>query len=231
MDRESLRLKGICYRYGRREALSEVDFLLREGEFVILLGPNGAGKTTLLKVLGMLLVPSSGKVFFEGVEVTDEGQRAKIRGQVVYVSQDPYLFKGTVLDNLLLPLKWKGVKGEEALACAEEVLDFLDLKGFEARDVRELSAGEGRKVALARGLVLRPKVLLLDEPYANLDRSSVLKLEELLGALIEKGVSIVVATHRHEGTSWPQKRFVHLENGRIIKEESPMCSLALGRSL
>lgn len=231
MGRELLRLEGVCHRYGKREALSGVDFLLREGDFVILLGPNGAGKSTLLKVLGMLLVPSSGKVFFEGVKVTDEGQRAKIRGQVVYVSQDPYLFKGTVLDNLLLPLKWKGVKAQEAVACVEEALSLLDLNGFELRDVRGLSAGEGRKVALARALVLKPKVLLLDEPYANLDRSSVLKLEEVLEALIQKGISIVIATHRHYGVLWPQKRFVHLEGGKVTKEEGTIGSLALGGSV
>lgn len=226
MGGELVRLEGIHHRYGKREALLGVDFLLREGEFVVLMGPNGAGKSTLLKVLGMLLKPSSGKVFFEGMEVTDEGKRKRARGQVVYVSQDPYLFKGTVLDNLLLPLKWRGIKGKEAFRRAEEVLALLDLKGFETRDSKGLSAGERRRVALARALVLNPKVLLLDEPYANLDLSSIMRLEEALGSLIRKGIGVVIATHRHDGASCLQKRLVHLEGGRIVKEEGPIKALS-----
>lgn len=221
MGRELVRLNGVHYRYGKKEALSGVDFLLREGESVVLIGPNGAGKSTLLKVLSMLLVPSSGKVFFEGEEVTDESQRVRIRGQVVYVSQDPYLFKGTVLDNLLLPLRWKGIKGQEALARAEEALALLGLEGFSRRDAKGLSAGEGRRVALARALALRPRALLLDEPYANLDLSSVIRLKEVLSSLVQNGISVVIATHRDEGASWPKKRLIRLESGRVMEEEGP----------
>jgi ABC-type nitrate/sulfonate/bicarbonate transport system ATPase subunit len=149
-----IRADGVTVRVGGVVALPPTSFEVGKGERVGLVGPNGSGKTTLLRVLAGLLAPTGGTV--EGVPPP---------GRTVLVHQRPHLFRGSALSNVALGARLAGAD----LASARRALDGIGLAALGTRDVTALSGGERRRVALARALARRPSVLLLDEPFAELD--------------------------------------------------------------
>jgi tungstate transport system ATP-binding protein len=171
------------------------DLRLGAGRIYLLEGANGAGKSTLLRLLGLLLVPAAGGLCFGGEQVTDEVQRQRLRRQITLVEQSPYLFDTSVYRNLAFGLRLREVRGELQDRRIRQALEAVGLAGFEARLARTLSGGEIRRVALARAMVLRPKLLLLDEPTAGLDRGILPIFESCLGALPDQGTTVVIASH------------------------------------
>lgn len=157
-----------------------------------LTGANGAGKSTLLRIMALLIAPQRGVVRFPGSPTKDPEQ---LRKNVTYVEQSPYLFQGTVGDNIAYGLRLRGVsRGEQARRIAL-TLSIVGLEDFAQRKAKELSSGETQKVALARALVFKPDLLLLDEPTANIDVNSRPAFEGLLAKLPKYGVTVVFATH------------------------------------
>ncbi|HKJ04551.1 MAG TPA: ATP-binding cassette domain-containing protein [Geopsychrobacteraceae bacterium] len=183
--------------------LQRGDFSLRvkqlsliTGHLYALKGSNGAGKSTLLQLLALLQPPQCGRLVFDGQPVCFTPTTLKVlRQQITLLEQNPFLFSGSVQQNLAFGLKLRGVRGKEQQLRIEEALETTGLQGFAQRPARELSGGEARRVALARALVLQPKLLLLDEPTANLDGGQVVMLERFLVGLPQQGITVVIATH------------------------------------
>ncbi len=182
-------LRGVGVRFANgTEALAGVDLEVGAGEFLSLLGPSGCGKSTLLRLVAGLIRPSPGEVVFGG------GGRP---GDVGFVFQDPTLMPwATALANARLPLRLRGVARGEADARAVAALAAVGLSGFERAWPRELSGGMRMRVSIARALVTRPSLLLMDEPFAALDEITRHRLnDDLLRLRAESGVTVVFVTH------------------------------------
>ena len=172
------------------------ELTIRTRHLNILTGHNGCGKSTLLSVLAFLKQPERGQIEFGGKPVRwTRREIAALRARVTLLHQNPYLFNGTVAENVGYGLKLRGLRGEELRSKVDSALQLLSLRRFEKRDVRQLSGGECRRVALARALALDPEVLLLDEPLANLDAHSTAVVERVIAALPQFGTTVVMATH------------------------------------
>ena len=180
----SLRGVGKAFKSGT-VALKDVDLEIRDGEFLSLLGPSGCGKSTVLRIIAGLTANSSGEVHWRGER------------SLGFVFQEPTLAPWSdVFDNVWLPLRLKGVSRGQAHERVEEALGNVGLTGFERAYPRELSGGMKMRVSIARALVLRPQLLLMDEPFAALDEITRAKLNDDLLALREAiGATIVFVTH------------------------------------
>ncbi|MDH7576530.1 MAG: ABC transporter ATP-binding protein [Bacillota bacterium] len=177
-----LKVKGICFRYGSRGVLRDVELEARAGEILAIIGPNGAGKSTLIRCINRILKPYLGTVFLDGKEFfhLKAQERAQIMGYVPQTSGEA--FPCTVFETVLMGrkphLSWGVGKGD--LEVVGAVLQRLGLAGFAERYLAELSGGERQKVYLARALTQEPDVLLLDEPTSNLDVKHQLEVLELV---------------------------------------------------
>ena len=181
---------GLRRSYGDRTVLDVGEIALHRGEILALMGPSGSGKTTLLRLLATLERPSAGEVRFKDATWAasppavgpSPGDLLAWRRGLAFVSQNPVLFTGSVRDNVVLGLELRGRAGPGAEAAVTRVLDDLGLGALALTSCRSLSAGEAQRVAVARAFVIRPEVLLLDEPTANLDPANVGIIERALVA-------------------------------------------------
>lgn len=218
---EQFTLSSIRKSYGTTVALELESLTLQTGLLYILTGPNGSGKSTLLNILALLSKPEQGEVVFGGKRV---GWRPKelslLRKKITLLHQSPYLFVGTVAANVAFGLKARGMSGEELQRGVADSLEQVGLKGFERRNVRQLSGGEIRRVALARALALKPEMLLLDEPLANLDQESVQVVEQLIASLPGRGTTVVMSTHDPLQNERLEGEVIELVAGRLVAENS-----------
>jgi len=175
----------------RLTALRDIDFAVGDGEIVCLLGPSGCGKTTVLNMIAGFERPTAGRVLVDGVDVRGPGPDR------VVVFQSPALFPWlTVLDNILFGPRHHGMPRAQRAEIAREIIQAIELTGFEARYPYQLSGGMRQRVALGRALVNRPNALLLDEPFGALDAQTRLRMQELLLAIWEKyRLAVVFITH------------------------------------
>lgn len=209
-----LELEGVEKRFGAVTALRGVDLVIREGEFFALLGPSGSGKTTMLRVIAGLERPTKGRVRIAGRDVTEYPPYVRNIGMVF---QDFLLFPHkTVAENIVFPLRMQGRSREEQRRQLSWVVRLVRLEGLEDRYPHQLSGGQKQRVALARGLVARPTLLLLDEPLANLDRELRREMEiEIRRFQRELGIPFVYVTHNQEEALTIADRMAVLCNGRI----------------
>ena len=211
-----LSLRGITKKYGKVTALNKVNLEILERDLLAIIGPNGAGKTTLLKIMAGIETPTEGEIVYKGKEITDNLD--VIRRNCTMVFQKTVVFNTTVFNNVAYGLKIRRVPENEIKNMVNEALEVVKLKGYEKRQARRLSGGEQQRVALARALVLRPEILLLDEPTANLDPKTTSIVEEVINyANRELGTTIVVATHNMFQVQKMAKRAVLLLNGQIAE--------------
>ena len=175
-------LEDLRFAFEGREVLNIPWLSIPEGRITALTGPNGSGKTTLLHVLSSLLFPHSGRLMFRGRDITSmPPERMDAHRQIFgIVLQSPYLFRTTVEQNVAYGLASRGISRDKRFEMVFEVLDLVGLSGFGKRHCSALSGGEAQRVALARALVLRPEILLLDEPFANVDTASRSVIERVL---------------------------------------------------
>jgi tungstate transport system ATP-binding protein len=207
-------LDSILITQGDNFRLSVENLTLQPGLIYALTGPNGSGKSTLLRVMALLDKPQEGTIKFIG---NGTGSLALQRQKVTLVEQAPYLFKGSVLDNLSYGLKLRGVDRKERSSRIKTTLANVGLEGFEQRQAKELSGGEVQRVALARALVLNPELLLLDEPTANIDSNSLQAYEALLSSLPKYGVTVVFSTHDPSQSQRLGEEVLRIENGCLFK--------------
>jgi tungstate transport system ATP-binding protein len=188
-------LTNLSFSYGDKPVLEVTDMKIPAGEIVAVTGPNGSGKTTLLHLLAFIFRPRTGEVRFFGEKGGEENLLSH-RRRVGLLLQQPYLFKTTVIENVVWGLRARGVPSGPARERARAALEQVGLSGFETRRARALSGGETQAVALARALVLDPEVLLLDEPSNHLDSARVRRTEEIfLEANRRYGKTVIFTTH------------------------------------
>ena len=181
--------RNLVQRYNGREALSVQHLAIEEGEAVFLTGPNGCGKSTLLRLLAFLERPAAGELRYAG--------GAEGRKEATLLLQDPYLLHMSVFNNVVLGLKLRhqGADLRQTFDCCMQAAGFDDPWNFADRGPHELSGGERQRVALASRLALRPRVLLLDEPTANVDAASARALAQAVKKCNAEGMTVVCATH------------------------------------
>ncbi len=198
----------------------DISFAVDEGEILCLLGPSGCGKTTLLRLIAGLETPDSGKVLFEGRDIRDLPVHQRNFGLMF---QDQALFPHkNVFGNIAFGLRMQRLPKEEIRARVAEVLDLVGLVGFERRDVNQLSGGEQQRVALARSLAPRPRLLMLDEPLASLDRALRERLMNELRAILKgAGVTAIYVTHDQQEAFAVADRVVIMNQGRKVQEGRP----------
>ena len=209
--------------YGGQYVLRDVDLKIQRGEVFALIGPTGAGKTTFLRLLDLLELPASGRVYFDGVDVTTSRQeRQEARRRMAFVQQKPVVFTMSVYDNVACGLRWRRERDEVIRQRVEGVLKLVGLAKYRDRNAKTLSGGETQRVAIARALATQPEVLLLDEPTANLDPVSVSKIEEVLEHIIgEHKITVVMATHDMSQGQRLADRIGVLVSGKILQLGSP----------
>ncbi len=218
-----LSIEGLGRAYltgGRRlQVLDDVSLTIEAGEMVALTGPSGAGKSTFLHLVGALDVPTSGRILFEGRDLAtlDEGDTARFRNASVgFVFQSHHLLpEFTALENAMMPGLVRRLPRAEARRRAEESLERVGLSGRVGHRPGELSGGEQQRVALARSLVLQPRLLLADEPTGNLDPQTAAGIHDLLREINrDLGITGVVVTH-NERLAESLGRRVRLVAGRL----------------
>ena len=219
-----LRATAISKRYGGLMALSDVDFTVAPGEFVAVIGPNGAGKSTFLNVLTGLTPPSTGKVLFDGRDVTRAPTHRRIRAGLGRTFQHGRLFpRLSVLDNVMTGAAIRPDRSESQLrAVSLAALDRMGLADDAGRAIGSLSYGQRRMVELCRALACGPKMLLLDEPAAGLNSGEVEQLMARLTALrTEHQLAVVLIEHNMGMVMRLAERILVLNFGSPIAEGSP----------
>jgi len=210
-------LTGVTKQYGPRTVLSVDDLTIRRGETLAVVGPSGAGKSTLLRLLNFLEPTTSGEICFEGQSISggEDAPLAVLR-RITTVFQRPVLLKRTVEANVAYALGLRGWRNTRA--AVGEILDEVGLAHLAGESARSLSGGEAQRVALARALVLRPDVLLLDEPTANLDPANVALIERVVERMRQKqGTTVVFVTHNLFQARRMGQRVALLLDGRLVE--------------
>jgi len=215
-----VRIEGVSHRYGAVAALEDVSLDIADGEFVTLLGPSGCGKTTLLRIVAGFERPSAGRVLLAGEDVTGRPAHKRATNMVF---QRPTLFPHLdVFANVAFGLQVAGVGKADQRARVREALELVRLEGYERRRSHELSGGQMQRIALARALVNRPKVLLLDEPLSALDLKIRLDMEvELRRVHRETGATFVYVTHDQREAMALSDRIAVMNAGRIEQIGAP----------
>jgi len=212
-------LDGLVKSYGGRRVLDIEELEIGEGRVHALLGPNGAGKTTLLEILAFLERPTAGAIRYRSRPVTfAENCLRPLRREVLMVSQNPVMFSTTVSRNVEFGLRIRRVPRAERERKVAEALDLVGMKEFAAALAHHLSGGETQRVSMARALVLSPRVLLCDEPTANVDvenRAVILGLLRQINR--ERGMTVVFTTHDRFQAEGLAHRIFTLDRGRVVE--------------
>ena len=218
--KELIRLSDCVVKFDDEIILDHLNLYINDKEFLTLLGPSGCGKTTTLRIIGGFLTPNSGDVFFDGGRINDVPPHKR---QVNTVFQKYALFPHlNVFENVAFGLRIAKVSGDEVRRRVTEMLELVNLKGFEKRPISSLSGGQQQRVAIARALVNRPKVLLLDEPLGALDMRLRKDMQsELKRIQQEMGITFVYVTHDQEEALAMSDTVVVMDGGRIQQIGTP----------
>lgn len=188
------------------------------GKIHALIGPSGAGKSTLLRVLNILQKTTKGTVYYFGQPLEYHGAKKLAAQQsMAMVFQKSAMFSGNVYYNVALGLKLRGINSGEISQRVTEALEMVGLGSFAKRSALTLSGGEAQRIALARALVIRPKVLLLDESTANLDPANVAILEEIIKRIHETGTTVIMVTHNLYQAKRISHHTVFINKGKVVE--------------
>jgi putative ABC transport system ATP-binding protein len=202
-------------------ALDNINLDVKEGEYVAIMGPSGCGKSTLLNVVGLLDSPSEGCYHFEGQDISrsSETERANLRKRNIgFVFQSFNLIDElSVYENIELPLLYLGSPPSERRKRVLEIMDQMNLVQRKSHFPHQLSGGQQQRVAVARAVVGKPKLILVDEPTGNLDSKNGEEVMGLLTNLHKEGTTIIMVTHSEDHACYSQ-RIIHLFDGQIIAE-------------
>jgi tungstate transport system ATP-binding protein len=214
-----IRIENLTKTFGNADTIRETSLGIRAGEIFTFIGPSGSGKTTLIRLIDLLERPTSGTIFFDGIDTAGTEQvRLAIRRRMGMVFQKPAVLNTTVAKNVAFGLRFRGVPEAEAQKKVFSALELVGLPDFTGRKAVTLSGGEMQRVALARAIVTEPEVLLLDEPTANLDPVSSDLIEDLILRINKKfGTTIIMSTHDMIQGQRLADRIGVIMNGKLVQ--------------
>ena len=214
-----LRTEKLVKIYGGRAVVNGVDINVKRGEIVGLLGPNGAGKTTSFYMIVGLVRPNSGRVFFEGQDVTRMPMFKRARAGMGYLPQEESIFrKLTVEQNIMAILETTNLSKAQRKARCEELLHQFGIEHIAKNEALTLSGGEKRRLTIARSLVTSPSLLMLDEPFSGVDPIAVFDVQQIVTNLRESGLAILITDHNVRETLSIVDRAYLIFEGRVESE-------------
>lgn len=217
MNNDFLVLKNVTKSFGKVTVIDNLNLSIPQGKMVTLLGPSGCGKTTVLRLVAGLENPTSGQIFIDGKDVTQSSIQHR---DICIVFQSYALFPHmSIGDNVGYGLKMQGVPKEKRLQRVKEALELVDLGGFEDRFVDQISGGQQQRVALARALILKPKVLLFDEPLSNLDANLRRSMREKIRELQQRlNITSLYVTHDQSEAFAVSDEVIVMNKGKIMQK-------------
>lgn len=226
-------IRGLVKRFGRNVVLQGIDLDIYEGERLTLIGSSGSGKSVLMKHLIGLMKPDAGTIVFDGTDVTELSERewVRVRSEIGMLFQESALFDSLcVFDNVAYALRERRAMDRDGIrGRVRESLAQVSLPGIEEMWPADLSGGMRKRVALARAIVMRPKVVLYDEPTEGLDPINVTRVDRLLDELrTAHGITAVVATHNMRSAFSTSDRIALIHEGRVVVAASPETLRASG---
>ncbi|MBO8160761.1 MAG: LPS export ABC transporter ATP-binding protein [Thermosipho sp. (in: Bacteria)] len=215
-----IKCKDIVKKFGRKTVLNGINLYATNGEIVGLLGPNGSGKTTLFNIILGVVIPTSGKIYIDNVDVTNIPIHKRALMGITYLQQETSVFRElSVEDNLRLIMEFHNKNNmEEKIKILLEEFGIYDLKTQFASD---LSGGEKRRLELARMMTLSPKFLLLDEPFVGIDPKTVKEIQKMVLLLKKRGLGVIITDHTVEALKNVVDRLYVIHKGEIIAEGDP----------
>lgn len=214
----NIKIENLDFAYNGSLVLNKINNEIEKGEFTALVGPNGSGKSTLLRCLDKILLPKKGNIFLNGKNIKNI-DRKMLAKSIAYVPQsEDEVFQSNVFDTVLMGRKphisWMPTKND--LEITAKVIEKLDLSEISMKYLNQLSGGQRQRVYIARALAQQPKILLLDEPTANLDLRHQLEVLDVLKKLTKRGISVVVAIHDLNLALQYCEKIVMLKDGKIF---------------
>jgi lipopolysaccharide export system ATP-binding protein len=217
-----LRTEDLTKSYGGRTVVRGVSIEVGSGEVVGLLGPNGAGKTTTFYMTVGLTVPDSGRVFLDDEDVTAAPMYLRARKGIGYLPQEPSIFRGlSVEENILAIVETLGLSRSERHARVAELLDELKLTPLAKSRAYTLSGGERRRVEITRALVMSPRFILLDEPFAGIDPIAVSDIQQIIFHLKARGIGVLITDHNVRETLRITDRAYIVHDGVLFRRGTP----------
>ena len=218
-NRAILRSENLRKIYGKRTVVKDVSIFVRQGEIVGLLGPNGAGKTTTFYMITGMIKPNAGRIFIDEKDITKIAMYRRARKGVSYLPQEASIFrKLSVEENLLAIMQVIGIPRKERKSRCDHLLAELNIAHIAKNKGYNLSGGERRRTEIARTLVTNPRFILLDEPFAGVDPIAVEDIQNIVHALKDRGIGVLITDHNvHETLSITDRSYLLFE-GKILKE-------------
>jgi len=217
----TLQTEALTKSYGGRTVVKGVSVEVKSGEVIGLLGPNGAGKTTMFYMTVGLTAPDSGRVLLNGEDVTFDPMYIRARKGIAYLPQEPSVFRGlTVQQNIYAILETLPLKSAQRRARLRELLSELNLTPLADSPAYTLSGGERRRVEITRALVMSPKFILLDEPFAGIDPIAVSDIQKIIFHLKERGIGVLITDHNVRETLRITDRAYIVNEGVIFRSGS-----------
>jgi lipopolysaccharide export system ATP-binding protein len=218
----TLRTEGLTKSYGGRTVVRDVNLEVNSGEVVGLLGPNGAGKTTTFYMTVGLAAPDRGRVFFDGEDLTDDPMYVRARKGIGYLPQEPSIFRGlSVEQNILAILETLNLDPETRRTRLRDLLAELNLTPLASAAAYTLSGGERRRAEITRALVMAPRFMLLDEPFAGIDPIAVTDIQKIIFHLKERGIGVLITDHNVRETLRITDRAYIVTDGTIFRSGTP----------
>jgi lipopolysaccharide export system ATP-binding protein len=218
----TLRAADLTKIFNMRRVVNRVNLEINSGEIIGLLGRNGAGKTTTFQMILGLLRPDEGKIYLDKKDISQNSTYARATKGITYLPQENSVFlKTSVENNLRLVLELQPCTRREREKIIKELLAELGILSLANQPAHSLSGGERRKLEICRSLILRPKFLLLDEPFTGIDPLTIVELQKIMQKLKNRGIGIVISDHNVRDTFKIVNRAYVIEEGEILIEGSP----------
>ena len=229
MVKEAIKIVNLSKKYGKTLVVDDLNLSIRSGEIVGFLGLNGAGKTTTMRMLLGLIKPTSGECYIQGNKI--DQYNLEVRNEIGYIIETPYSYPDlTVQENLEIVSTLRGLRNKDVI---DWVTEKLKLDQYKDKQVKHLSLGNVARLGIAKAIIHKPKILILDEPTNGLDPFGVIEVRELLKELANNlGTTVLISSHKLEEISKVATRIVIIHDGRLIREvESKELDLYLEKRL
>ena len=217
-------VKNLEKYFGENHTLKNINFKVNDGETIVIIGPSGSGKSTFLRCLNLLETPTSGQIWFDDIEITDnKNDINQIRQKMNMVFQQFNLYNNlTVLKNITLaPIKLKKISKDQAEKDAMTLLEQIGLADKANAYPSQLSGGQRQRVAIVRSMAMNPKVILFDEPTSALDPEMISEVLKAMEKLSQLGLTMICVTHEMEFARKVANRVIFMDDGQIVEEDKP----------